>query len=92
MKTIAAIVLLSRCAFGQDKAAASAAEATCGPRDAGFEVVADESRHPTPTPENGEAVIYVVQADARGSTRVGTDGKWLGALKSRTYFSTYRSG
>jgi hypothetical protein len=87
MKTIAAIVLLSCCAFGQDKAAVSAAEATCGPRDVGFEVSAEESRHPTPTPENGKAVIYVVQADARGSTRVGADGKWLGALKGRTYFS-----
>jgi hypothetical protein len=33
MKAIAAILSLSCCAFGQDKAAISAAEAACGPRD-----------------------------------------------------------
>jgi len=31
-------------------------------------------------------LIYVVQ-EAPGSTRVGADGKWLGALKRGTYFS-----
>jgi hypothetical protein len=36
MKTIAAILLLPCCAFGQDKAAVSATEAGCGPRDVGF--------------------------------------------------------
>ena len=61
MKTTAAIFLLSCCsccAFGQDKAAVSAAEAACGPRDVGFNVTADKSQHPTPTPEsNGSAWI-----------------------------------
>jgi hypothetical protein len=86
VKTIAAIVLLSCFAVGQDKAAISAAEAACGPRDVGFDVTAEESQHPTPTPEDGKAVIYVVQ-ESNGSTRVGGDGQWLGALKARTYFS-----
>jgi len=49
-------------------------------------VTADESRHPTPIPDSGKALIYAVQ-DAPGSTRVGADGKWLGALKRGTYFS-----
>ena len=31
-------------------------------------------------------LIYVVQ-EAPGSSRVGADGKWLGALKRGTYFS-----
>jgi len=64
----------------QDKAAVSAAEAACGPGDADFSVTADESRHPAPIPDSGKALIYVVQV-ALGSTRVGADGKWLGALK-----------
>lgn len=82
--------LLPCCAFGQDKAAISAAEAACGPRDVGFEVTTDESQHPTPTSENGKALIYVVHEDG-GTTRVGADGKWLGALKGggRTYFSVW---
>jgi hypothetical protein len=63
MKTRAAILLLSCCllsccAPGQDKAAVSAAETACGPRDVGFNVTADKSQHPTPTPEsNGSAWI-----------------------------------
>jgi hypothetical protein len=90
MKSIAAILLLSCCllsccAFGQEKATVSAAEAACGPRDVGFKVTPDESRHPTPTPENGKALIYVVQKDS-GTTRVGADGKWLGGVRRGTYF------
>jgi hypothetical protein len=89
MKFIAATFFLSLascCAFGQDKAAVSAAEAACGPSDLDFSVTADESRHPTPIPDSGKALIYVVQ-NAPGGTRVGADGKWLGASKRGTYFS-----
>jgi len=85
MKTIAAIVLLSCCAFGQDQAAISAAEAACGPRDVEFEVTADKSQHPTPTAENGRALLYVVQEDSI-RTRFAIDGKWVGALRRETYF------
>jgi len=85
MKTIAAVLLLACFAFGQDKAAVSAAKAACGPQDVEFEVVADDSQHPAAIPENGKALIYVVQ-ETIGSTRFGVDGKWLGALKAETYF------
>jgi hypothetical protein len=87
MKSIGAIFLLlcsSCCAFGQDKAAVSVAESACGPRSVGFKVEADKSQHPTPRPEEGKALIYVVQKDD-ASTRLGADGKWLGALRRRTY-------
>jgi hypothetical protein len=87
MRTVAAILLLlccSCCAFSQDKAAVSAAESACGPRDVGFKVTADKSQHPAPTPENGKALLYVVQKDD-ATTRVGADGKWLGGLRRRTY-------
>ena len=77
--------LLSCCAFGRDKAAISAAEAACGPREVQFDVTADRSQHPTPNPENGKALIYVFQG-SEGSTRIGVDGKWLGALKPAGYF------
>jgi hypothetical protein len=89
MKIIAAIVLLLCCscyALGQDKAALTAAEAACGPRDIGFKIVADKSQHPTPVPENGKALIYVVQKDD-ATTRVAANGTWLGAIRRRTYFS-----
>lgn len=90
MKTMVASIflsLLSCCAFGQDKAAVSAAEAACGPSDVRFDVTTDKSKHPTPTPENGKALIYVVMQEAGGSSRIGADGKWLGALRGGGYFS-----
>lgn len=79
--------LLSRCAFGQDRAAVSAAEAACGPDNIEFSVTTDASRHPAPAPENGKALIYVVQR-ATGTFKFGGDGKWLGALKGGTYLYT----
>ena len=85
MRTIAAIVLLSCCAFGQDKAAVSATEAGCGPQDARFEVKSDESQHPTPTPEDGKALIYFV-ADGHLTNPFGVDGKWVGAVNGGRYF------
>jgi len=86
MKTIvAAILLLPCCAFGQDKTAVSAAEGACGPRAGQFKVTADKSGHPTPIPENGKALIYVVQKDS-ATTRIGADGKWIGAARRGTYF------
>lgn len=88
MKIIAALLLVSCFAFGQDKTAESAVEAAaCGPREVEFEVNIDESVHPTPAPETGKAVIYVVQ-ESSSFTRIGINGKWVGALKGkRTYLS-----
>jgi hypothetical protein len=85
MKIIAAIVLLSCGAFGQDKAAVAATEAGCGPQDARFEVKSDESQHPAPTPEDGKALIYFV-ADGHLTTPFGVDGKWVGAVNGGRYF------
>ena len=48
-------------------------------------MTADKSGHPTPIPGNGEALIYVVQKDS-ATTRVGADGKWIGAARRGTYF------
>lgn len=87
MKTIAVAVLLSCCsccALGQDKVAIAAAEAGCGPDNSEVSVTTEESRHPTPAPESGKALIYVVQR-ATGTFKFGADGKWFGALKGGTY-------
>ena len=85
MKTIVAIVLLSCCALGQDKAAVLAAEGGCGPQHAKFEVKSDESQHPAPTPEDGKALIYFV-ADGHLTSVFGVDGKWVGAVNGGRYF------
>jgi hypothetical protein len=79
------VLFVLRVRSGQ--AALSAAEGACGPRAVKFKVTADKSQHPTPTPESGKALIYVVQKDD-ASTRIAADGKWLGALRRRTYLFT----
>ena len=84
-KTIAAIVLLSCCVLAQDKTAISAAEAGCGPQDAKYEVKSDKSQHPTPTPEDGKALIYFV-ADGHLTSVFGFDEKWEGAVDGGRYF------
>jgi len=80
MKTIAAILLLSCCALSQDQRAISRAEVGCGPQDVKYEVKFDDSQHPTPTPEDGKALIYVV-ADGDLTSVFGVDEKWEGAVK-----------
>jgi len=79
MKTIAAIVLLSCCALAQDKRAITRAEVGCGPQNVKYEVKTDESQHPTPTPEDGKALIYVV-ADGHLTSIFGFDEMWVGAV------------
>jgi len=85
MKTMAVALLLSCCAFGQDKVAVSAAEAGCGPQNAKFEVKSDGSQHPAPTPEEGKALIYFI-ADGHLTTPIGIDGNWVGAVNDGKYF------
>src|SRR5215469_7724668 len=85
MKTIAAIVLLSCCALARDKSAISRAEVGCGPQDVKYEVKSSESQHPTPPPEDGKALIYVV-ADGDLTSIFGVDGKWVGAVSRGKYF------
>jgi hypothetical protein len=77
MRIRAAIFLslcCSSCTFAQDKAALSAAEAACGPRAVRIQGNRRQSQHPTPRPEGGKALIYVVQKDD-ASTRFAADGK-----------------
>jgi hypothetical protein len=60
MKTIATtlcLLFLSCCSFGRDKAAIADAEAGCGPENIKLSVTTDESKHPTPAPENGKALL-----------------------------------
>src|SRR5271167_4040080 len=88
MRTIAAILLLSCCALAQDKRAIARAEVGCGPQDVKFEVKSDESQHPTPTPEDGKALIYVV-ADGQLTAIFGVDELWVGAVKGGRNGATY---
>lgn len=62
----------------------------CGPAKVNFNVSSANDGAPAPTPENGNALVYVIQtmednfSDA--ITRVGVDGTWVGANHGNTYF------
>ena len=63
--------------------------AGCGPYDARFDVKVDKSQHPFVEPEAGKALVYVFEEDqttASPTTRVGLDGKWMGANTNDSYF------
>lgn len=60
MRCALVIVLLVTSAVAQDAAAAAAAESACGPANTTFNVKFDAS-HPTPQPDAGKAVVYVIE-------------------------------
>jgi Protein of unknown function (DUF2846) len=91
MKTIVGVMLFAVCAFAQEPAVAAAA---CGPKTTRFDVKRDNSQHTMGRPEAGKALIYFVQdigvATCLGScitTKIGVDGKWVGAIQHNSYFS-----
>jgi hypothetical protein len=61
MKIAFVLILLTASAFAQDQAAVATAEAVCGPSKVKFDVKQDTTQHPTPQPETGKAVVYVVE-------------------------------
>ena len=64
--------------------AASAAMSPKFATQAKLEVKSDKSQHPTPTPEDGKALIYVV-ADGHVTTIFGVDGSgWVPSTVERT--------
>lgn len=75
MKMIVVAILISACAFGQ-----TPTPAACGPAGVEFKIAKDKSQHPTPTPANGKAVVYLL-----GEGTIGLDGKWVGAVHDGDY-------
>jgi hypothetical protein len=92
MKTAVVLILLAASAFAQDEAALTAAEAACGPKNVKFDANQDSTQHPTPQPEAGKALVYVVQDNGAvfctecPLTKAGLDGSWVGANQGDSYF------
>jgi hypothetical protein len=78
--------------MAQDSAAIAAAQSACGPKNTNFDAKEDASQHPTPQPEPGSALVYVVQdmgeekCSGCALTRIGMDGSWVGANQGTSYF------
>jgi hypothetical protein len=98
MKAAVVLILFAVCALtqgtAQDQAAITAAEAACGPKSVKFDVTQETTHHPTPRPEAGKALVYVIEDidqefrcdEDCPLTKVGMGGSWVGANQGSSYF------
>jgi hypothetical protein len=61
MKIALVAILFVGSAFAQDQAAVVAAQSACGPKPVTFAVKTDAAQHPTPQPDAGKALVYVIE-------------------------------
>lgn len=93
MKTVlfALALALISCLYAEDMPAQTAFTPACGPAQETFDVTTTMTQSASKQPEDGKALIYVTQDDAdydsspRPTTRIGVDGKWIGATHSNSY-------
>jgi hypothetical protein len=62
----------------------------CGSAEEEFEVNRNKGQHPRAQLEAGKALMYVIQNDTYHAgrnlvTRIGMDGKWIGATRGNSY-------
>lgn len=97
LRTILFFILLTlpAIAYSQDQAASARAAAGCGPAEVQFDVKTDKKQHALMKAEAGKTLVYVIQDEKRDNdtfhigavtTRVGVDGKWMGANHGFSYF------
>jgi hypothetical protein len=105
MKSVLVVILLAISAVAQDQAALTTAVANCGPKSVKFDAQQDANHHPTPQPESGKALVYVVEdlgqcsdcgsgtlslTDVDGAVvKVGIDGNWVGATRGNSYLLVF---
>jgi hypothetical protein len=94
MRAVLALVFLSTFAFAQDPAAIAAAESACGPKGVKFTIKEDNSQHAVGQPEDGKALVYVVQEIGNVicpggclTTKIALDGAWMGANHGNSYLA-----
>jgi hypothetical protein len=99
MRIFSALLLLGALAIpalAQDEAAVAAAKAACSRVPVEFSVKTDTTQHPTPKPDAGKALAYIIE-DQREDTRpciagcsdvseIAIDGTWMGANRGSSYF------
>lgn len=73
MKVAAFALLLAPHIFAQTPAPA------CEPKPPKFAISRDPAQHPTPSPQNGKAIVYFL-----GTGAFALDGQWIAAV-DRTY-------
>jgi hypothetical protein len=77
-------------AYAQQTMVENTTPGGCGPAQEKFDVLATKAAAAT-TSASDNALIYVIQDDThfeshpRPTTRIGVDGKWVGATRSNSY-------
>ncbi|HVZ84686.1 MAG TPA: DUF2846 domain-containing protein [Terracidiphilus sp.] len=91
MKIALLLVLCAASALAQNPSVNPLA--ACGSDGASFKTKMDDSRHTVDQPESGKARIYFIHESGTPlslgypTTKLGVDGKWVGANHSNSYFS-----
>jgi len=92
MKIALAILFFVSSTLAEDKPALAKALAACGPSDVLFQVKTHTNGPPLATPETGKALVYLFEEQlgpclfCTPTTRVGLDGKWVGANHGSSFF------
>jgi hypothetical protein len=61
MKAFLVVLLFAAVALAQDPSAITSAESACGSREIKFDAKLAANQHPTPQPEPGKALVYVIE-------------------------------
>ena len=86
MRLVGLVFLVSPCVLAQS----GAPDAACGSPVVAFKVSHDKAQHPTPSPQDGNAMLYVVGSvyfAGPETVALGIDGTWVGAVNDKAYFS-----
>jgi len=63
--------------------------AACGTTEINFTAQTDKKQHPTPQPEAGQSMVYVLRPSIMGAavqTKLAINGEWKGVNRGNTYF------
>jgi hypothetical protein len=96
LKIVLTALLLGLPIFAQAQASDDQSDGGCGSSKAGWDVKTVKDHPPSPKPQDGKALVYVVQTmwvqpgivigSQKATTRVGVDGSWVGANHGDSYF------
>lgn len=87
----AAVISFSLPVIGQNQL--GPVPSACGNLQVSMAVVLDNTQHTIAQPQPGKALVYFIQDVGEASTlaypttKIGIDGKWVGANKKDSYFS-----
>jgi hypothetical protein len=90
-----AFVLMFLAVTGLAHSQSAVPGAACGPEDVDFKVKLDNTHHALTQPDPGKAQVYFIQDKGAYSfgiggsvqTKIGLDGRWVGANRNNSYFS-----